>query len=316
MPPDRRRLERLARRRADVLTRKELLAEGALPDWISRQVTSGRWQRVHPAVYVIHTGPLGWRTRMVAALRYAGPGAALSHSSAAAYWFDDVRRGGTDPVEVSVPWERVVKQQPGLRVHRRRRMPAVWPGLLAVTTDVETVVDLVSRAADVDDVVGVLTRGARQTRPEAVRAAAAQRARLRHRALLGELVAAVELGVESPLELRYHRDVERAHGLPSAELQVREMLDGGWVRTDRRYRGHGVRVELDGKLAHPGGRTDRDTWRDNAALLATGEITLRYRWSHVAGRPCRTALQVVEALRRGGWTGEPRPCGPGCPLGR
>lgn len=315
MPPDRRRLDQLARKRADVLTRAELVDAGALPDWISRQVSSRRWQRVYPGVYVTHTGALSWRTRMVAALRYAGPQAALSHSSAAAYWFDDVRRGGVDPVEVSVPWERTVKPQPGLRIHRRRRMPAVWPGLLSVTTDVETVLDLVARAREPDDVVGIVTRAARRTRPEVIRAAAEGRLRLRNRALLGELVAAVELGIESPLEHRYQRDVEDPHGLPGAELQVRELLDGGWVRADRRYRDYGVRVELDGRLAHPGGRTDRDTWRDNAALLATNEITLRYRWSHVAGHPCRTALQVIAALRRGGWTGEPRPCGPSCPLG-
>lgn len=298
-----------------MLTRSELVDAGALPDWVSRQVTSGRWQRLYPGVYVTHTGMLSWRTRMVAALRYAGPRAALSHSSAAAYWFDEVRRGGTDPVELSVPWERPVRPQPGLRIHRRRSMPAVWPGLVSVTTDVETVLDLVARATTTDDVVGIVTRAARRTRPEAIRAATASRPWLPNRALLGELVAAVELGIESPLEHRYQRDVEVPHGLPTAELQVRELLDGCWVRADRRYRGYGVRVELDGRLAHPGGRTDQDTWRDNAALLATGEITLRYRWSHVAVLPCRTAAQVVTALRQGGWTGAPRPCSGDCPLG-
>ena len=125
----------------------------------------------------------------------------------------------------------------------------------------------------------------------------------------------VEAGVESPLELRYRVAVERGHGLPQSELQTREVLSGRWIRADCRYRRYGVRVELDGRLAHPGGRTDQDTWRDNAALLETDEITLRYRWHHVAGTPCRTASQVVTALRRGGWQGTPRPCGPGCRVG-
>lgn len=315
MPPDRMKLDRMAERRAKVLTRAELLEAGAMTDWISRQVTEGRWQRAFPGVYVTHTGGLSWRTRAVAALRYAGPGAALSHSSAAQYWFDTVRQAGRGPVEVSVPWERTVRRQAGLRVHRRRSMPEVWPGLVSVTTDAETVLDLVDRAHEVDEVVGIVTRASRQTRMETIAAAGARRARLRHRDLLEDLVAEVTAGIESPLERRYEHDAELAHGLPRAELQVRELLSGQWVRADRRYREFGVRVELDGKLAHPDGRTDQDTWRDNAALLETHEITLRYRWSHVAAQPCRTAAQVAAALRRGGWTGTPRPCGPECPLG-
>lgn len=313
MPPDSGRLDQMARRRAWVLTRGELLDAGAHTDWISRQVTSGRWQRPFPGVYVTHTGELGWRTLLVGALRYAGPQAALSHATAAMYWFDE-RRSRPDIVELSVPWNRGVRWQPGLRIHRRRTMPKVWPGLVSVTTDTETVLDLVHRATEDDDVVGILTRASRRTRPEAIRTAAAQRSRMRRRALLLDIVAEVAAGIESPLELRYQRDVEQVHGLPAAELQVREKLEGQWIRADRRYRKYGVRVELDGRLAHPGGRTDQDTWRDNAAVLETAEITLRYRWSHVTGDPCRTAAQVVRALRRGGWTGTPHPCGPGCAL--
>lgn len=318
MAPDRSRLDHLARRRAFVLTRTELLALGATADWISAQVTSERWQRAYPGVYITHTGQLSWRTRMIAALRYAGEGAAISHRSADTYWrlhTEAQRQGVSGPVEVSVPWARVVRRQPGLRIHRRRTMPELWPGLLTVTTEAETALDLVGRATTQDDVIGVLTKACRQLSSERIRAALAGRARLRHRALVADLLAEIDEGIESPLERRYHRGVGEAHGLPAAELQVREKLDGGWVRADGRYRRYGVRVELDGRLAHPGGRTDADTWRDNAALLATEEVTLRYRWRHVAAEPCRTAAQVVVALRRGGWTGVPRPCGAGCPVG-
>ncbi|MEE6281695.1 type IV toxin-antitoxin system AbiEi family antitoxin domain-containing protein [Georgenia sp. MJ170] len=317
MAPDPRRLDHLAARRASVLTRRELLAEGATPDWISRQVSGKRWQRVYPGVYVTHTGPLGWRTSMVAALRYAGRGAALSHRSAKAYWVErnDAQRAAAGGlVEVSVPWSRVVRPQPGLRVHRRRRMPEVRPGLVAVTAEAETALDLVDRATGADDVVGILTQVCRRLPPADVLSAAEQRSRLRHRAFVVAVLADVEDGVESPMEHRYHRDVEDAHGLPAAQLQVREKLSGRWIRADCRYRRYRVRIELDGQLAHPGGRTDLDTWRDNAALLATDEMTLRYRWRHVGVDACQTAVQVITALRRGGWTDAPRPCGPRCPV--
>ena len=272
---------------------------------------------MYPGVYVNHHATPEWHTRAVAALSYTGSGAALSHAAAGEWWFAGAGNRGrsTGPLmEVSIPFGRTVLAQPGLTIHRRRVMPAVWAGTITATAPADTALDLVARAESQDDVVGILTRAARVVRPGGIRQAATGRSRLRHRALVNDLLGEVDAGIESPLELRYHRDVERAHRLPRAELQVRERLSGSWIRADCRYRRFRVRVELDGRLAHPRGRTDADTWRDNAALLATSEITLRYRWRHVAGDPCRTALQVLEALRRGGWAGQPRSCRPGCPL--
>jgi hypothetical protein len=45
------------------------------------------------------------------------------------------------------------------------------------------------------------------------------RARQRHRALLLDLLFDVGVGAESPIELRYLRDVERPHGLPKGTRQ-------------------------------------------------------------------------------------------------
>ena len=84
------------------------------------------------------------------------------------------------------------------------------------------------------------------------------------------------------------------------------------IRSDARYPEYGVRVELDGELAHPGRATSADLYRDNDVLIDTGERTFRYRWTHVAGTPCRTASQLGRALRQGGWEGSVRVCGPGC----
>lgn len=251
----------------------------------------------------------------LAALRYAGNGAALSHDTAGAWWFDKPgarRLRDGDSIEVSIPVQRTVLLQPGLVVHRRRSMPELWTGTLTATTAAETAVDLVARAKKEDDVVGILTRASRDVKSKEIRTAAGRRNILRHRQLLMDVLAEVAEGIESPLEFRYHRDVEVRHGLPRAELQLREKLSGSWIRADCRYRRYRVRIELDGQLAHPGGRTDADTCRDNAALLATAEITLRYRWRHVAANPCGTAAQVAEALRRGGWSGQPTRCGPQC----
>lgn len=193
-------------------------------------------------------------------------------------------------------------------------MPALR-GRLRVVERGATVVDLVERARTTADAVGVVTSAVRAgTRPAEIQAALRSRTRVRRRELLALLAAEVDAGVESPLEHEYHHRVERAHGLPAAKLQHRHRLGVGWIRADRLYEGLATRVELDGQLGHPGGRTDADTWRDNLVLIERRELTLRYRWRHVVATPCETAAQVVTALRAKGWRGRPRPCGPGCPV--
>lgn len=316
MAPDRRRIDRLARQNHFVLTRTTLEGLGVSTTWIRAQVDNRIWRRAYPGVYITHSAQLSWYTRTTAALAYAGKGAALSHTTAADWWFETSAGRAqrvANTVELSVPAGRTVAPRSGLRIHRRRALPEVWEGRIRVVTAAETAVDLACRATSEDDVVGVLTRAAGVAELADIRAAVARRSRVRRRALLLDVLADVSAGMESPLERNYHQDVEIDHGLPASELQVREVLSGSRIRADCRYRRWRVRVELDGKLGHPGGRTDRDTWRDNAALLATSEVTLRYRWTHVVGTPCRTAQQVVDALRAGGWNGLPRRCGrPGC----
>ena len=82
-----------------------------------------------------------------------------------------------------------------------------------------------------------------------------------------------------------------------------------------RYRRYGLVVELDGTEAHPDDERFRDRARDNRLTLGS-EAGLRYGWREIVVEPCGVAAEVVVMLWRGGWTGRPRPCGPGCPAGR
>lgn len=300
----------VAKSQADVVTIEQLLELGADRAWIRRCVERAEWQRLHAGVLLTHSGPVLWPARAWAGLLHAGAGAALSHESAA--HLHEFRTAPPRRVEVTIPQARRVVPASGVVVYRRTMPPAggrprrTWRG--------DTVVDLVAAASSDDDAVGWVCDAVRAgTNLLEITDALARRQRVRNRRLLGDLLTEVAEGIESPLERRYHRDVERRHGLPRAELQVREVVGGVWIRADCVYPGLRVRVELDGALAHPGGRTDGDTWRDNAVLITRG-ITLRYRWRHVAVTPCVTAVQVSGALRLRGWTGRPRPCGPGCAL--
>ena len=317
MPSDPLTIDELVETQHGVVTRAQVIEAGMSDRWVRHRARAGIWQRAYPGVYIAHSGTPDWLTRASAALLYAGPDAALSHATASDWWFETegTRQQRRDaPVEISIPARRTVASQDGLVIYRRRLMPRVIPGKVRAISPDETTIDLVQRADAADDIIGILTRATKKVvHPDAVLLALGRRERVRGRALVIEMLGEVAEGVESPLELRY-RGVERVHRLPVSELQLREKLGERWIRADCRYRAYRVRVELDGKLAHPGGRTDRDTWRDNASLLDTDELTLRYRWSHVAGTPCATAAQVVKALRKGGWRGTPRPCGPSCDL--
>lgn len=305
-------VRRVAREQHGCVTVGQCLARGLSRKRVAGLVRAGHWTRMHRGVYLTSSSIPTWRERASAALLYAGRGAALSHRAAG--YLHGFLAEPPRVIEVSIPEKRRVEPSRGMRVVRRRPVPEAH-GRLRTINRADTVVDLVAAARTTDDAFAIVARALGGGVASAhVRDAAAARSRLRHRRLLDDLLAEADSGIESPLERRYHHGVERAHGLPRALLQVRTVLGGRLTRADRLYARLGLRVELDGQLAHPGGRTDRDVWRDNAAALERSELTLRFRWSHVVCTPCETAAQVVLALRRKGWRGRPRPCSPTCPV--
>jgi hypothetical protein len=285
---------------------------------IHHKIRSDRWQRVYPGVYATFTGVPGRGARLWAAVLSAGPGAVLSHETAAELL--KLTDKPAETIHVTVPRERHVAAVSGVSIHRSgRAVEAVLRHSNPPRTRVEeTVLDLAQSAADFDDVCGWVTRAfARDlTDEERLRAAMRQRTKLRWRAELGELIVAAASGDHSVLEFRYERDVERAHGLPEPARQA-PFTDpsGRRGRRDRLYRGYSVLVELDGRLGHGPEDQWRDKDRDNAAAV-DGQQSLRYGWEHVRWHPCATALQVARVLRIHGWDGWPRPCSPGCPVER
>jgi len=305
---------RLAAKQDDVVTTAQCRDVGMSESAVRWMVSSDRWRRAFRGVMITHTGPVPWRTRARAALLYAGEGAALSHASAA--YVHDMTDRTPRVLDVTIPRSRYVRPQPGVRFHRPIVMPAA-AGRLRTVLPEHTALDLVAVAASEDAALGALCDALRVRASRAgILSALDDRPGFRRTALVHELLDHVRQGVESTLEHRYRRDVEGAHGLPHAVRQRWTELDDGWIRTDCLYEEFGVRIELDGQLAHPGRATDADLWRDNAVLLAVGDITLRYRWRHAVVHACRTAGQVGLALRARGWAGEPTLCGPGCELGR
>jgi hypothetical protein len=218
-------------------------------------------------------------------------------------------------VDVTVPNAHQVSPRPGVKVHRSRHAAARRRSVASVpqTRVEETVLDLVEASRTPDEVVRWLTRACqrRLTTPDRLLSAARGRARMRGRQLLAEVICDVADGVASPLERRYHRDVERAHGLPAGEMNPWVGVRGTSRYCDVRYAAFALRVELEGLAWHPEDQRWRDARRDNLGALA-GDVVLRYDWRAVAGHSCETAAEVAAVLASRGWTGRLSACGPRC----
>lgn len=306
-------LRDLARTHAGVISRAEIAARGVSDTVIRRAVQRGVWRRVHPRVYSVSPTPLTREGLLWAALLYAGSGATLSHETAAEVWRLDDPRDAV--VHVTIPVARRVRSLPTVRIHYAHRLPTSrHPTRTPPVTRVEdTVLDLIDRARDVQEVVTWLTRSCqrRQTTPELLALALEARKKIRWRGEVEDILGDVEDGAESPLELSYLRRVERAHELPRGSRQRRRRVDGKVQYSDVEYEEFGVIVELDGKVGHIEEASFRDHRRDNAAARQ-GRVTLRYGWSDSTRRACAVAAEVGVVLRQRGWAGSPRPCTPTC----
>jgi hypothetical protein len=303
-----------------VTSRRQALAAGWSEKAIAARLRSGAWRRLQRGTYATFTGDTPRDARLWAAVLRAGPGAVLSHASAAElYGFAD-RPSST--VHVSIPMARRPARSgpiPGVIIHRRRGLEPAWTAdwELPRTSAEDTVLDLIDASETFDDGYGWIARalGRQATCTFLLREALAKRKRIRWRAWLTEALSDADEGVESPLERRYVYGVERAHGLPSAARQAKRRVGSGNIYLDNLYGEYAVCVELDGAASHPAEGRWKDTRRDNANLIEDGTRTLRYCWPAVTEQRCETAMEVAGLLRKHGWTGDLRPCGPECPVG-
>jgi len=309
-----RRLQDLARSQACVVSRQQALQSGMPARAIDAQLKSGRWRALYRASYITHNGPIPRNAQLWAAVLYTGRGALLSHETAAeVIGLTDRQWPG---IQISIPPERRVTPVEGVVIHSSSYNGSIWrppPGVPPHTSEEDTVLDLVHAAANLDDVLGWVTRALAKplTSEPHLRRAMAERKQLRWRRELDEIITAAAGGAHSVLEYRHDRDVQRAHGLPPARKQVPfRKPDGTRGYLDRYYPEYRLIIELDGRQYHPDRRRTQDQVRDNANAV-TG-ATLRYGWDDVTRKACETALQEAEALRSRGWTGTLKPCSPAC----
>jgi Transcriptional regulator, AbiEi antitoxin len=222
VPPE---VRQLLASQGHVITRTQAISYGMNAEAIRNRARYGDWQRLTPGVYADFTGTPSRDALVWGALLRAGPGAALSH------WTAAERHGLLDRPSAAIHLTVHARYHParrgpitGVVVHRSRLLPhAVHPAMSPPCTRVEhTVRDLIEASAAFEEAYDWICRaiGRRRTTAPRLREAMATRPRMRWRQEL-ELALGDAGRVLSVLERRYVRGVERAHGLPEARRQVR-----------------------------------------------------------------------------------------------
>lgn len=315
LPTNLTELAAVAAEQRGLVTRRQCLQAGLSPKAIEVRVAT-RWVRVHRGVFQTQPGRDDFWTTALAGHLACGPNAAWSHETAAYRW--GLVSSPPRIIELLVPVDHAVRTPSGCVVRRLHRLdervdPLRWPW---VTTVDETLLDLAT-SGTVDQMFAVLGRAFQRGLTDEAALLRRLDARAKHgrRALLVTVLADVAEGAESAMEVRFLRDVERAHGLPVGERQV-STEPGRRQRHDVGYREQRVLVELDGRLGHEArGERVADGLRDRRSAT-TGWLTVRVFWRDVTVGACALAAEMVAVLRSRGWRGVPRPCRRrGCPVG-
>jgi hypothetical protein len=250
-----RAITRVAGRQLGLFTHEQAVSAGATEDQIGHRVRIGRWVRVGGGVYRVAGVPVTWSQRALAACLVAGPGAVVSHRSAAVVWGVSGFRPG--PLEITVPAGRSGRNSLA-EVHRTTSLPPrdrTTRQRVPVTRPARTVIDLAGRVgpALLEEVVDdMLCR--RLVPLDKLRRRADELGRRRGSRALQTVLEAWTPGAlpEGVAEMRIVRRLMAA-GLPEPVRQHEIRQEGELVaRVDLAYPAERVAIELDSFRWHAG----------------------------------------------------------------
>lgn len=284
---DDRWLAELAREQYGVVGRGQLLERGLTEEAIEVRLRAGRLHRLHAGVYAVGHRVTSREGQWTAAVLASGPGAVLSHWSAAALWM--IRPNSRSIVDVTTP--RKSRSWDGIRRHYRA-LPAdeitVEDGI-PLTTVPRTIFDLA--ATESADVVENLLRESEYRH-------------LHDRLSLWDLVerypgrrgvrkvrTALERLTEEPAGRRRSRLEERfvpflrRHRLPRPRFNDWIGLEGKNYQVDCHWPGTGQIVELDGWEGHGTRAAFREDRARDRALRVAGYSVTRLTWNQLDDEP-------------------------------
>jgi very-short-patch-repair endonuclease len=249
----------------------------------------GRLYPILPRVYAVGHRAVPIEGRLVAAILYAGPGAALSHATAAWWW--GLLPNAPEDIHVSSP--NRPRTRPGVVVHHPQRQTIVHHRRLPVTTVPQTLLDLASRPPDL-----TVRRALAEAEYRGLLDIPAVRAELRQgRAGAARLRRALEghepqlARTRSEFEVRF-LELCRTADVPMPKLNLK--VEGHTV--DALWRAQRVAVELDGFPGHhTRAQIERDRRRD-LDLRRAGFLVLRYTWAQLDREPALVVADLRAAL--------------------
>jgi very-short-patch-repair endonuclease len=277
-----------------VLTWAEATRE--LPPHIVRYaLRTGRLARPFPGVLAAPDRAADPAVRRRAALRLAGPDAALSHLSALVVWGlpTDDREG----IHLVTGLSRRIRIA-GIVAHRRHHpIESVTRNGFPVTRLERALVEAWPlRHADAQRAPLLAAIANRWTTAERVSAALDAVRNLPDRRTLTTLLSKLSAGCQSELELWGYDRVFTGPDMPSFARQVPVRLPGRTVYLDLLDRETRTDFELDGAKWHSGpAERERDLRRD-AALAARGFRVVRFTHDRLIGEPETVRAEVLAVL--------------------
>ena len=285
----------LARAQHGAVSREQLVGMGMHPQAVKRRIASGRLHPVRPGVYAVGRPELTRHGVWMAAVLSCGPGAALSHGSAAQLWELLPQNGGA-PIHISLPGG-VRRRQPGVATHRRNIGPTDLTRRhnIPVTSPTRTLIDLaliaprsrLEAAINEADKLGFVNPETLRKTLESLRGhpgVAALRTTLDRRTFTL---------ADTELERRFARIARRA-GLPPPLTQRR--VNG--FRVDFYWPDLGLVVETDGLRYHRTPAQQTADLRRDQRHSAAGLTPLRFSHAQVAYEPEYVAAMLKDVAQR------------------
>jgi hypothetical protein len=259
-----------------VVSAAQLAALGFSAAGVTRRVQAGRLHRVHRGVYAVGHRSLAVQGRWLAAVLACGPGAVLSHRSAAAHW----NLLATSATRVDVTAARGRHGAPGIRLHRSRSLDAqdtTAHQTIPTTTVARTMLDLAA-IVPAHRLERALAQAERlRLYDDAALTQIIERANgHRGRQALQEAVAQDPAFTRSDLEARLLA-LTRAHGLPPPLVNhILAAPDHARLEVDFCWPTHQLIVETDTYATHGTRHAFEHDRRKDAALAAAGYTVIRF----------------------------------------
>jgi len=281
---------RVAEAQWGAIHQRQLRECGIGTDAISRWVAGGRLHPRYPRVYAYGHAALPVEGELTAALLAVGPGAVLSHATAAWWWRLIERQPRT--IEISVPSRR--QCPPGLKLYRRQSLDPTTHRRLPITPIIQTLLDFAAKAT-VEEVRYALAEGEYQRLLDVAEIPAAL-----GRGRPGSTTLRKALNTHQPQLARTRSQLERAFIAlcEHAKIPVPEFntyLCGYLI--DAMWREQRVVVELDGQDAHhTAAQLERDHQRD-LVLRQNHYQTRRYTWQQITRKSTAVIADLPENVQ-------------------